>query len=69
VQVRFVVTIVPIFGDGMPQITVGQSAVNALVEAYNFISIEVFPAFDKLNGAPPRRGVSALRNDNVTRRI
>jgi hypothetical protein len=48
VEVKSKTTIVPVFADGMPNITVGESAVTALVRAFNFINGTIVPEFEKL---------------------
>jgi hypothetical protein len=48
VQMQAETVIVPIFGDGMPNIAVGESAITALGIAHKFIRDEIFPAFEAI---------------------
>ena len=48
VQMQAETVIVPIFGDGMPNIAIGESAITALVTAHNFIRKKIFPAFEAI---------------------
>ena len=49
VQMQGKLTIVPIFEGSMPNTVAGESAITALAKAWNFINVEVLPAFDRIN--------------------